>query len=226
MKTRPVFRISDYVFINRHCAEATAVITLFLISFCVAEAHSGDIDVADLALRQGAYEEAEGLYRNLLSTNNNDNDARLGLSVALIRQSKLKEAAEEAARVLNAMPTSARAHAVNGSVRLALGEFKSATAEFQNALQVNEKEAMAVAGLALIDLYENRVTESFDGFKRATSLDSNEPEYFLRFAQVAERLDRFSDAGSAYERFIRLARRADPDQLARLRGRLEVVKFL
>src|SRR3954454_16661512 len=164
MRARPVFRIFKQVPIRRYSAGTIAFLILFLIPYSVAEAYNGGSDVADLALRQGAYKEAEGLYRNLLSENTNDNNARLGLSVALIRQSKLQEAAEETARVLNAVPLSSRAHAVNGSIRLALGDFRFAAVEFRNSLSYNEKEAMAVAGLALLDLYENRLTDSFNGF--------------------------------------------------------------
>ena len=66
---------------------------------------------AERATREGEYEAAEKIYRDLLAKDPRDSSARLGLSRALLKQRKHLEAYDHAARVIAREPESARARA-------------------------------------------------------------------------------------------------------------------
>src|SRR5262245_57015641 len=86
------------------------------------------------ALRTGDYAEAEKIFRDLLSKDAHDNDARLGLSFTLLKQRDLQGAYDNAARVIMLDPLSARAHALLGTAILGAGEFRLSVEEFKTAL--------------------------------------------------------------------------------------------
>src|SRR5260370_305999 len=84
-------------------------------------------DKGDKALRKGDYQLAEKIFRELLGKDARDNEARLGLSFALLKQRILQDAYDHAARVLLLDPLSTRAHswlnrllALPGKARLAV----------------------------------------------------------------------------------------------------------
>ena len=109
------------------------------------------------ALRKGDFQEAEKIFRELLGKDAHDVEARLGLSFTLLKQRSLQGAYDNAARVIMLNPLSARAHALLGAAILAAGEFRLSVEEFRTALALDENESLAVAGLAMVDFYENRM---------------------------------------------------------------------
>jgi predicted aspartyl protease/Tfp pilus assembly protein PilF len=181
---------------------------------------------AERALRSGDYERAEQIYRELLAKDDHDTEARLGLSRALLKQRRLQDSFDHAARVIAVDPLSARAHALLGSAILASGDFRLSVEEFRTALSLNENEAMAVAGLAMIDYYENRMLPCVMGLRRAASIDSQEPDYLFNLGQAAARSERYKEAADAYERFLMIAPRTDADRRARIRGLIDFLRYL
>ncbi len=181
---------------------------------------------AERALREGEFELAEKLFRELITKNAHDTDARLGLSFTLLKQRNLLDAYDQAARVLAADPLSARGHALLGSVVLASGDFRLSVEEFRTALSLNEREALAVAGLAMVDFYEGRTNSSLSGLRRAASIDPGEPDYAFSLAQAAARTEHFKEAADAYERFLVIAPRTDSDRRARIRGLIDFLRYL
>ncbi|HVQ38779.1 MAG TPA: tetratricopeptide repeat protein, partial [Pyrinomonadaceae bacterium] len=149
---------------------------------------------ADRALRDGEYETAEKMFRELLTKDNHDNPARLGLSFALLKQRLLQEAYDHAARVVLADPLSARAHALMGAAVLASGDFRSSVEEFRTALSLQENESLAIAGLAMVDFYENRLDLALKGLRRAVDIDSEEPDYIFNLGQASARSERYKEA--------------------------------
>ena len=91
-------------------------------------------DRAVRALREGEFDVAEKMFRELLAKNAQDKDARLGLSFTLFKKRMLQDAYDHAARVIASDPLSARAHALLGSVVLAAGDFRLSVEEFRTAL--------------------------------------------------------------------------------------------
>jgi predicted aspartyl protease/Tfp pilus assembly protein PilF len=181
---------------------------------------------ADRALRAGDFERAEQMYRDILAKDDHDLDARLGLSRTLLKQRRNQEAFDHAARVIAINPLSARAHALLGASVLASGDFRLSVEEFRTALTLNEGEAIAIAGLAMVDYYENRMASCLARMRRAVAIDGDEPDYIFSLGQAAARSERYKEAADAYERFLLIAPRTDEDRRARIRGLIDFLRYL
>src|SRR5712692_7637626 len=178
------------------------------------------------ALRSGDFAKAEKIYRDLLAKDEQDIDARLGLSHSLLKQRRLQDSFDNAARAIAIDPLSARAHALLGSAVLAAGDFRLSVEEFRTAISLKADEAMAIAGLAMIDFYENRTSACVAGLRRATSIDPDEPDYLFNLGQAAARSEKYKEAADAYERFLIIAPRTDADRRARIRGLIDFLRYL
>jgi tetratricopeptide (TPR) repeat protein len=181
---------------------------------------------AERALRDGDYQAAEKIFRELLGRDPHDKEARLGLSFALLKQRQLQDAYDHAARVLLADPLSSRAHALLGSAILAAGNFRNSVEEFRTSLSIEENEALAVAGLAMVDFYENRLESAVRGLRRAVSIEPAEPDYLFDLGQAAARTEKYREAADAYERFLAIAPKTDADRRARIRGLIDFLRYL
>ena len=178
------------------------------------------------AVRKGDYEQAEKIFRELLNKDAHDIEARLGLSFTLLKQRSLQGAYDNAARVIMIDPLSARAHALLGSAILGAGEFRLSVEEFRTALSLDENEALAVAGLAMIDFYENRLPLALPQLRKAVSMDPDEPDYVFNLGQAAARSEKYKEAADAYERFLAIAPKTDVDRRARILGLIEFLRYL
>ncbi|HEU4795673.1 MAG TPA: aspartyl protease family protein [Pyrinomonadaceae bacterium] len=178
------------------------------------------------AVRKGEFTEAEKIFRELLAKDSHDKEARLGLSFALLKQRNLQAAYDNAARVLMQDPLSARGHALLGTAILAAGEFRLSVEEFRTALALNDNEALAVAGLAMVDFYENRLPLAINGLRRATSMDPDEPDYLFSLGQAAARSEKYKEAADAYERFLMVAPKTDTDRRDRIQGLIAFLRYL
>jgi tetratricopeptide (TPR) repeat protein len=178
------------------------------------------------ALRKGDFAQAEKIFRELLNKDAHDLEARLGLSFTLLKQRSLQGAYDNAARVIMSDPLSARGHALLGAAILAAGEFRLSVEEFRTALALNENEALAVAGLAMVDFYENRLPLAVPGLRRAVSLDPDEPDFLFNLGQAAARSERYKEAADAYEKFLLIAPKTDVDRRARIVGLIDFLRYL
>jgi tetratricopeptide (TPR) repeat protein len=178
------------------------------------------------AIRKGDYQAAEKIYREQLSKDSKDTQARLGLSFALLKQRNLQDAYDHAARVIVLDPLSARAHALLGASILAAGDFRNSVEEFRTALALNGNEALAIAGLAMVDFYENRLLMALPQLRRAVNVDPAEPDYIFNLAQAAARSEHYREAADAYERFLIIAPKTDADRRARIQGLIAFLRYL
>jgi len=178
------------------------------------------------ALRKGEFEQAEKIFRDLLAKDAHDNDARLGLSFTLLKERNLQGAYDNAARVIMVEPLSARAHALLGTAILGAGEFGLSVEEFKTALTLDPNEALAVSGLAMVDLYENRLPLALPGLRRAVSMDPEEPDYVFNLGQAAARSEKYKEAADSYERFLQISPRTDTDRRARIAGLIDFLRYL
>lgn len=181
---------------------------------------------AERAVREGDFDLAEKLYRELLHKDAHNTEARLGLGFTLFKKRNLRDAFDHAARVIAEDPLSARAHSLLGAVILASGDFRRSIEEFRTALSLKDNDARAIAGLAMVDFYENRLDKSFLGLRRASFIDPNEPDFVFDLGQVASRIERYKEAADAYERFLAIAPRTDTDRRARIRGLIDFLRYL
>jgi tetratricopeptide (TPR) repeat protein len=178
------------------------------------------------AVRKGDYEQAEKIFREMLNKDGHDIEARLGLSFTMLKQRNLQGAYDNAARVIMLDPLSARGHALLGSAILGAGEFRLSVEEFRTALALNENEALAVAGLAMVDLYENRLPLALPGLRKAAGMDPDEPDYAFNLGQAAARSEKYKEAADAYERFLIIAPKTDYDRRARIVGLIDFLRYL
>ncbi|HEV7843942.1 MAG TPA: aspartyl protease family protein, partial [Pyrinomonadaceae bacterium] len=181
---------------------------------------------AERALREGDFEMAEKLFRELLTKDAGDKSARLGLSYSLLKRGNLQDAYDHAARVLATDPLSARAHALLGASILAAGDFSTAIEEFRTALELKDNDPLAIAGLAMVSFYENRLDESLTGLRRAVFLDPREPDFIFNLAIAAARAEHYKESADAYEQFLRIAPRYDADRRARIQGLIDFLRYL
>jgi Flp pilus assembly protein TadD len=169
-----------------------ALLLLFLIVAAPAFADSKkDREKARKSLRSGDFERAEEIYRDILKKDDRDAEARLGLSKALLKQRRLQDSFDHAARVIAVDPLSARAHSLLGAAILASGDFRLSIEEFRTALTLDAEDAMAIAGLAMVDFYENRTADAVVKLRRAASIDADEPDYLFSLGQAAARSERY-----------------------------------
>ncbi|MCA1558658.1 MAG: tetratricopeptide repeat protein, partial [Acidobacteria bacterium] len=181
---------------------------------------------AERALRDGDFESAEKLFRELLTKDASDKAARLGLSYVLLKRGSLQDSYDHAARVIAVDPLSARAHALLGASILNSGDFRTAVEEFRTALDLKDNEALAIAGLAMVNFYENRLEESVVGLRRAVFLDPREPDFIFNLAIATARSERYKESADAYEQFLRIAPRYDADRRARIQGLIDFLRYL
>lgn len=211
------------------CSVAALVFCLFLTgtaqtvsAFTDKKAYSRGYRAA----RKGEYPQAEKIFRELLEKDAHDKEARLGLSFVLLKQRNLQGAYDNAARVIMLDPLSARGHALLGSAILGAGEFRLSVEEFRTALALDANEAMAVAGLAMVDFYENRLALAINGLRKAVSMDPDEPDYVFSLGQAAARSEKYKEAADAYERFLIIAPKTDTDRRERILGLIAFLRYL
>lgn len=197
-----------------------------LISAPLVQASDKAHTRAEKALRKGDYQLAEKIFRELIDKDAHDDEARLGLSFALLKQRSLQAAYDNAARVVLVNPLSSRAHALLGAAILAAGDFRNSVEEFHTALALKEDEVLAIAGLAMVDFYENRLTLALPALRKAVSLDPEEPDYVFNLGQAAARSERYKEAADAYERFLLIAPKTDADRRARISGLIDFLRYL
>src|SRR5215217_6818038 len=178
------------------------------------------------AVRKGDYPQAEKIFRDLLNKDARDVEARLGLSFTMLKQRDLQAAYDNAARVIMLDPMSARAHALLGAAILGAGEFRLSVEEFKTALALNSNEALAVAGLAMVDFYENRLPLALPQLRKAVSMDPDEPDYIFNLGQAAARSEKYKEAADSYERFLLIAPKTDYDRRARIVGLIDFLRYL
>lgn len=207
--------------------------TVFLIGLALsltleafAESRGKALKRADGEIRKANFAEAEKVYRHLLEKEAGDKEARLGLSFALIKQNNLQEAYEHAAQVIAADPLSARAFALLGTSLLRSGEFRNSVEALYTSVKFNQKEALGIAGLSEIAYFENRSRIAYEGLKRAISLDPAEPDYYISLARACSRLEYYTEAADAYQRFLEVAPKTDAERRARIRGLIEFYRYL
>ena len=212
------------------CGVAAFMFCLFVVAGTAPTAHASSDKKAYSkgyrAVRKGDYEGAEKIFRDLLDKDGHDNEARCGLSFAQLKQRNLQAAYDSAARVIMLDPLSARGHALLGAAILAAGEFRLSVEEFRTALALNENEALAVAGLAMVDFYENRLPLALIGLRKAVSMDQEEPDYVFSLGQAAARSEKYKEAADAYERFLMIAPKTDIDRRERILGLIEFLRYL
>lgn len=181
---------------------------------------------AEKEVRQANFPVAETLFQQLIERNQSDRQARLGLSFVQIKRGNLGGGYEQAAKVLAADPLNSRAHALLGTALLRAGEFRNSIESLYTAVKLNDREALAIAGLSEIEYFENRAKNSYAGLKRAVLLDPSEPDYYISLARTCSRLEYYNEAADAFQRFLDVSPKTDAERRARIKGLIDLYRYL
>lgn len=216
---------------------AFAVVVLFVIGMPFLASASDDVQQieedtrqqikqADRLVRKGNTAEAEKILRLIIQKNPKHSTAKLKLAYLLLKQKSLGEAYDLSYEIAKAEPKNSYAFAVLGATLLSAGDFKNANTMLVNALNLNKREALAWAGLGMLDFYENRIFDAIDSLQTAVFIDSNEPDFAFALAQVTARAERYKEAADAYYRFLQISPSTDTDRRDRIKGLINFLRFL
>lgn len=210
-------------------------ITILFSSFAVAnddvrQIQSEDsralIKRAEKLVRRGEFVEAEKILQSVLRTTPDNTKATLSLARLMLRQRRTTEAYDLAFEVAKVYPKNAYAFAILGESLLGMGEFDDAKLAYVNALYLNKREALAWAGLGMIDFYENRISDSIDNLREAVYHDSQEPDFVFALGQVSARGERYKEAAEAYQRFLRISMKSSDERRERIAGLIRFLNYL
>ncbi len=184
------------------------------------------IKQAEKFVKKGSYDEAEKLFRRVISINPDNSLAKLRLAFICLKQRRLTEAYDLSFNVAKAEPKNPYAFAVLGATLLSAGKFPEAKLMFTNSLRMNRKEALSWAGFGLLDFYENRIQDSLGNLQEAVFHDPEQPDYYFAYAQVAARSEKYKEAAEAYYRFLAVSRDLDDERRARIKGLINFLRYL
>jgi len=178
------------------------------------------------ALRGGRYDDALKIYNFLIESDPRDIQARLGASLAYLKNANYLLSFEQANEAVNLDRNNARAHALSGISLLRSGFIRAAVGELTQAITLDQKEALAYGGAAEIDYYEGRTKESRERAFYAHRLDPDEPDYLVTYARASSRLEDFKEAADAYQMFLEVAPLTDVERRDRIRGLIQFYRQL
>jgi predicted aspartyl protease/thioredoxin-like negative regulator of GroEL len=184
------------------------------------------IKQAEKLSKKGNYAEAENFLRRAAELNPRVSTAKLKLAYMVAKQKRLTEAYDLSLAVAKAEPKNSYAFAVLGFTLLNAGNFKDARASIYNSINLNKKEALAWAGLGMLDFYENRVSLSLDSLYESVYHAPDEPDFIFAFAQVAARAEKYRESAEAYQRFLNISQDFDKERRDRIKGLISFLSYL
>ena len=180
----------------------------------------------DKLVRAGEHVTAEKLLREIVRLNPANTAARLRLAYLLLKLKNLPEAYMLSYDIAIADPKNARALSVLGMTLLHTGNFPVADKMLNTALEIDETQALAWAGLGLLNFYENRPDYAMNCLQHAVYFDSREPDFFLALAQIASRAEKYKEAAAAYNEFLSVSPKTDKERRDRIKGLISFLGFL
>ncbi|HVE58377.1 MAG TPA: aspartyl protease family protein, partial [Pyrinomonadaceae bacterium] len=184
------------------------------------------IKQAEKLAKKGSVAEAEKLLRQILEREPSHSTAKLKLAYLLLKQKRLLEAYNLSFEVAKNEPKNSYAYAVLGATLLSAGNFKEANRILISAISLKRNEALAWAGLGMLDFYENRIFDSIENLKAAVYFDGEEPDYIFALAQVSARAEKYTEAAAAYNRFLQVSPQTDTERRDRIKGLVNFLRFL
>ncbi len=184
------------------------------------------ITQADKHLKRGELAEAEKLLGRAIEARPSDTSVKLKLAFIYLKMRRLNEAYNLSYAIAKAEPKNSRAFAVLGATLLGAGRFPDARAVFFTAIKNDRREALAWAGIGMLDFYENRINDSLDNLQEAVFHDPFDPDYLFALAQVSARAEKYREAARAYEEFLRVSRKTDDERRDRIKGLINFLRFL
>lgn len=129
--------------------------------------------IARSYLQQARFQLSAALESARQAAANDPRDALIQARLAelALMNGNTRQAARAASNSIEQQPDFARAHAINGFVRLQQLEFDAAEAAFRRATQLDHADPLPRLGLGLIDIRHNRVRAGREQLALAVALD-------------------------------------------------------
>jgi tetratricopeptide (TPR) repeat protein len=178
------------------------------------------------AFREGHYQQAGNIYKQLTQLDNTDVQAHLNAAYAFLKNHDFQSGFDHASEVLKLNPNIARAYAIAGATLLRSGFVQEAVISLNQAFKLDVKEPLAFGTAAEVDYYEGRAKESIYKAIRAHELDPSEPDFLMTIARASSRLEMFEQAAEAYERFLAVAPITDKERRERITGLIQFYRQL
>lgn len=175
---------------------------------------------------KGNVAEAERILRRVIATDPTFADAKLDLAYILLKKKRLIEAYNLAFEIAEKDKKNSYSFAILGAVYLSAGNFKDARTLLGNAIAIDKEEALAWAGLGMLDFYENRIDESLLNLREAVYYNSREADFVFALAQVSARAEKYKEAADAYQKYLRIAPDNDQERTDRIKGLIKFLNFL
>jgi tetratricopeptide (TPR) repeat protein len=154
--------------------------------------------------RQGARQEAERRYREVLRRDPDNADAQYYLAALACQEGRYAETIEAANRALASGADAARAHCLIGSALARLGRNEEALAAYNRAIASNPRFGRAHGERGDLLAALGRHEEAVACYDEALKLEPSSAEDWNRRASACVKLRRFDDALASFERVIAL----------------------
>ena len=132
----------------------------------------------------GLRDQADMVFREMLSMSPNDVLAISSLGYVALQNGRMQDALEFFERLVVVNSQDANAHFNVGFVQEAMGRSEDAERAFRMALRIEEKMDRAWYGLGLALVRQRRFEEALEAFKRNTQLQSMSPYAWYQMARV------------------------------------------
>ena len=182
-----------------------------------AEAHN---NLATALARKGQWDEAIAHFKSALQIDPGYTDAQSNLRIALARKSQLDEAIAQCQGALQINPDDAKGHLNLALALLGMGRTNAAAAHFQKALELgpDKPQVLRTVAWALATCPQASLRNGGKAVQlaqRANDLAGGKNPVMLRtLAAAFAEAGRFSDAMSAAQKAMELARAAEQQDLA------------
>ncbi len=184
------------------------------------------IKQAEKLIRRGDLAGAEQLFKRATEARPNDSEIKLKLAYLYVKTRRYVEAYELAFPIVRDEQKNSYAFAVVGATYLGAGRFKDARMLLVNSIRLKSDQPLAWAGLGMLDFYENKINESLKNLQEAVFYDPFEPDFLYALAQVSARAEKYKEAATAYEDFLRVSRNTDDERRARIKGLINFLRYL
>jgi putative PEP-CTERM system TPR-repeat lipoprotein len=170
----------------------------------------GQVDV-----RIGDLESAEQNFREALKRNYNPPETQASLAELLVKREKLGELLDEIQPDDRPPPLEARVRSARGYAYLGLQRVQEAERAFQEAVQLSDQGALALAGLARVDAILGKNAEAESLLERATVQDPTLVDAWLLLGYVRLQQGNRAEARVPFDKAVAQAPMSAPARLAR-----------
>jgi tetratricopeptide (TPR) repeat protein len=174
------------------------------------------VQLGDLLLDEGRYDEAAEAYRRAAGDRDLDVASRAGVGLVLtqLRQAQFRSGLDQAATLRRQHPEIGSVAAVHGDALWASGLFEEAEAEYAAAVNLDPSLARGRHGRSRAFAARGRLDEALSEVQEALRLVPTDAEFHHTAASIYERMHRFEEASAALVNYVNLLPNRDRSEKA------------